>query len=426
MEQPGLELRQQAPHGGGGGEQQPGLEVQQVNTVPDHSGLQVVSHGDYYNKYDQGWAQAPPAGQWQHPQVAPDNYHAAAAKGNYQTYANYQQNYPNPHGQVPIQPSPVTSESQPLADGKNGKKSKRRKWIIIGAVILALIVIIGAVLGGVLGSRSSSKKDGNEGGNQGEAQRPDEKPKPQPGGDDDAPPAKVNIRQGSSLAATALRKPDGTLETYLWYQNPDGDFQYSRWDASNPLENGSRWDAPVLVSLEQTATSEPRPQMDSELATALIIHGKDYNPQVNVWFSGNNKLGGMRINQQADVPITYDSLQNHENLFRKYPVMEGSDVTAFWPYVYFQTTNTSLMRARNGQEEEDGYVPTEKYTFNVEGEGVDLEMLPGTRLAVVPLATNYTSLVNYRSDKAVYYQNKDNKLAVFSPMRTGNDTSKGM
>jgi flagellar basal body-associated protein FliL len=50
--------------------------------------------------------------------------------------------------------NPYASQS-PRGFDQPEKKSRKKMWIIIGAII-ALLVIIGAVLGGVLGSRASN------------------------------------------------------------------------------------------------------------------------------------------------------------------------------------------------------------------------------------------------------------------------------
>jgi hypothetical protein len=159
---------------------------------------------------------------------------------------------------------------------------KKRLWLIIGGVI-ALLVILGAVLGGVLGSRAakssstelsgSSEGLGDAGSPAADSTFPNTTPPPvttsPPGGNTPADNTTVStlIRQGSGLAVTSWRKPDGSAEMYLFFQDKKDGLQYMRCDKGHRSadKDATCWTLPVSVN------SYAKP--GSRLAATAIIWG---------------------------------------------------------------------------------------------------------------------------------------------------------
>lgn len=151
---------------------------------------------------------------------------------------------------------------------------RKRLWLIVGGVV-AVIVILAAVLGGVLGSRaansssgaSSASQTGADGGDLGNADTP-------PG---DTTTRPQSIRQGSALSVTGWRKPDGSAETYLFFQDPQNGLRYTRCDTSHrsPGNDSTCWASPFSFNSHAKA--------GTRLGASTILWGDIY--QVSLPYS---------------------------------------------------------------------------------------------------------------------------------------------
>jgi hypothetical protein len=128
---------------------------------------------------------------------------------------------------------------------------RKRPWLIVGGIV-AVIVILAAVLGGVLGSRaansssgdSSASRTGADGGDGGNADTPSGDATSNTTSTTTTRPQ--SIRQGSGLSVAGWRKPDGSAETYLFFQDPQDGLRYSRCDTSrrSPGNDTTCWASP--------------------------------------------------------------------------------------------------------------------------------------------------------------------------------------
>lgn len=181
--------------------------------------------------------------------------------------------YPGPQYSEDPELSTATWSPQGPAELSSPERTRRKKrlWLIIGGVV-AVVVIIGAVLGGVLGSRAanSSSGDGSSSSQSGGDPPPSASntTAASPPSNTTTPPQ--SIRQGSSLSVTGWRRPDGSVETYLFYQDPKDGLRYSRCDTSrrSPGNDSTCWDAPVSFnSFAQAGT---------RLAASTTLFGDKY------------------------------------------------------------------------------------------------------------------------------------------------------
>jgi hypothetical protein len=141
------------------------------------------------------------------------------------------------------------------ADLAATQQKPRRKWLWVAIGLLAAVIILGAVLGGVLGSRAANSSSGDEaagqtGGDSGEsagagASSTATGDAPSPTTTNPPPP----IRQGSALSATGWRRPDGSVETFLFYQDPQDGLRYSRCDTNDRSQGNEStgWGPPISV-----------------------------------------------------------------------------------------------------------------------------------------------------------------------------------
>jgi hypothetical protein len=200
---------------------------------------------------------------------------ATTPSGTSPAYAAYEQ-YPEHFKPSVEDPDPGTLDD---------KQRKKRLWLIVGGVI-AIAVILAAVLGGVLGSKAANEitpqsddsgtsgenKGGNSGGgNSGESSGGDTGTSGNTGNTTNNTTTRPqSIRQGSALSVTGWRKPDGSVEMYLLFQDAKYGLQLSRCDTSLrwPGNESTCWASPV--SLHKYA--EP----GTPLATSTILWGEQY------------------------------------------------------------------------------------------------------------------------------------------------------
>jgi hypothetical protein len=173
-------------------------------------------------------------------------------------------------------PESFLQQTESGAPGHRGRR--KRSWLVVGGVV-AVIVILAAVLGGVLGSRAANSSSGDSSASQTGADGGD-------GGNADTPPGDTtsttttrpqSIRQGSGLSVTGWRKPDGSAETYLFFQDPQDGLRYTRCDTSrrSPGNDSTCWASPFSFKSHAKA--------GARLGASTILWGDMY--QVSLPYS---------------------------------------------------------------------------------------------------------------------------------------------
>ncbi|EAQ88763.1 hypothetical protein CHGG_05382 [Chaetomium globosum CBS 148.51] len=369
-------------------EAQPGLEVMDQ---PDLEAVNNQQHASSY--YDQSL-----------PQVASSEYiYSAKEAATPHTYAYSvdPEHYP----------SPGSHPHSTLATPSTAAKSRKRLWLIIGGVI-AVLVILGAVLGGVLGSRAASSSSANTSASQGDQDAGSNGGNNTgTGGDnsgssgdadtaDDPAPKNTTtttpIRKGSGLAVTGWRKPDGSSDTYLFFQDQKDELQYVRCDKSlrTTDKESTCWAEPVKINSYAIA--------GSRLAASTIIWGDFYQPTVELFYTGvKSRLLGVSLNDQETPNVQEDSV-NDMDIYTGL----GSNLGAYWPWTLYQDGAGMLHHVRNRLG--GTFRPTTSWDNN------ELDIFPAaySRLAIAPTATDFSTIA-VKPGYAVFYQDKtSSKLAV--------------
>ncbi|KAK4120276.1 hypothetical protein N657DRAFT_625561 [Parathielavia appendiculata] len=364
-----MEPRGDAHNGG----EQPGLEV------ASHGGLEVAAQERC------GYGQSLP-------EVRPGEY-LEAGKEVTTPYSDYPEHSPFSG------PPPYPPHGPPAEPAGAQATRKKRLWLVIGGVI-AVVVVLAAVLGGVLGSRAANSSAASQTG----ADSGDSAQNPSTAGNTTDRTSGSNstgtqlIRQGSGLSVTGWRKPDGGVETYLFYQDSANGLRYSRCDTSRRSTGNESacWEPPI--SFNSVA------QMGTRLAASTIIWGDKYRPQTQLFYTDfHTRLLGININAQLQPNVSDDSVN-------KVDVSTGpnSSLAAYWPWTIYQDPTGELYHVRNLLG--GNYEPSVFFWDN--NETNTTTALNASRLAVVPTSTNF-SLIAVKAGYAVFYQDAaSNKLAV--------------
>jgi hypothetical protein len=140
------------------------------------------------------------------------------------------------------------------AGGSAPRRRRRRLWILIG-VLVGLVVVLAATLGGIIGSRAGgSSASSQSGGGAAPGQAATGTGTATGTAAAKATPSSTQrlqqIQQGSALAVTGLRKTDGGLDMFLFYQDPQENIRFSRCDTAQVISGNSKtcWDVPVSIS----------------------------------------------------------------------------------------------------------------------------------------------------------------------------------
>ncbi|KAH6839542.1 hypothetical protein B0I37DRAFT_347986 [Chaetomium sp. MPI-CAGE-AT-0009] len=363
-----------------GAQEQPGLEVR------DQPDLEAVSHQHGY--YDQSL-----------PELAASEYIHSAKEATTPSYiySADPEHYPEHHS------SPVSHPHSTPAAGSG----RKRLWFIIGGVI-AVLVIIGAVLGGVLGSRaassssadSSASQGGEDSGGSGDTNPPADNTSPDDTNNTNnttnSTPNSTPIRQGSGLAVTGWRKPDGSAEIYLFFQDQKDELQYVRCDKSLASDKDTCWASPVSINSYAIA--------GSRLAASTIIWGDYFQPMIELFYTGvKSRLLGVSFND-LDTPSAKEDSVNTKEIYTGL----GSSLGAYWPWTVFQDSAGALHHVRNLLTGGKAFRPSASWDNN------ELDITPQTssRLAVVPTATDFNTIA-VKPGYAVFHQDKNDKLAVY-------------
>ena len=301
-----------------------------------------------------------------------------------------------PHSQPelysPAQPPLPPLPTEP-ADAAPEQRRRRRRWIIAGVV--ALLVILVAVLGGVLGSKAaSSNPSGSAGGAPQSQSTASSTSTTTTAGSSGAPtPKPQSLQQGSAFAVTGMRKTDGGVDMFLFYQDPQQGLRYSRCDTARVGSNNTCWGAPVSFN----TFVQPK----SSLSVSSILYGSRFNAQTQLTYNGQkSRLLSTSFNDASTPNVAEDSVNNME-------IYTGlnSSFAQYWPWTMYQDTAAGLHHVRNRLLA--GFSPASEWDDN----RINVTALAGSKLAIVPMSANF-SRIALKGGYAVFYQGIDSRLAV--------------
>jgi len=123
--------------------------------------------------------------------------------------------------------------------------------------------------------------------------------------------------------------------------------------------------------------------------------------QTQLFYIGDEaRLLGTNINDQSSPRIVEDSINS-----KLYVTGSESNLAAYWPWVIFQDSKGGLVHVRNNPP--SAMTPASEWAWA----NINITALVGTKLAMVPVSTNYTRIAS-RGGYGVFYQGTDSRLAV--------------
>ncbi|KAK3681572.1 hypothetical protein B0T22DRAFT_298541 [Podospora appendiculata] len=279
-------------------------------------------------------------------------------------------------------------ESTPIGKGL----SRKRLWLIVGALLFVLVVV-GAVVGGVLGSRAAANKSTSTSESQSTATPTTTASSPS--SPTTTPVTLQTIRQGSALSVTGWRKTTG-VEISLFYQDRQNGLRRSKYDTSLRTfsANESFWGA-------STSLTAGQPIAGTTLGASTLLFGTGCQPQTELFYNGpSTRVLGVNMNTVYTPELNTDSINDMQ-------VFSGlnSSLAAYWPWWIYQSPDGKLVHIRNGLV--DNFGPSATWSINT----LNVTGLAATRLAIVPLSTNFSKIA-VKGGYAVFYQDTNNRLAV--------------
>jgi len=123
--------------------------------------------------------------------------------------------------------------------------------------------------------------------------------------------------------------------------------------------------------------------------------------QTQLFYTGGDvRLLGTNMNDQSDPRVVEDSINN-----AAYTTDRESSLAAYWPWLVCQSPNGGLVHVRNNP-------PANLNPASTWGSAdIGVTALAGTKLAMVPLSTNYTNIAG-KGGYGVFYQGTDSRLSV--------------
>ncbi|KAI0108365.1 hypothetical protein F4814DRAFT_427695, partial [Daldinia grandis] len=211
---------------------------------------------------------------------------------------------------------------QPPVQGENGERKKL--YFLIGGLI-ALAVIVGAVVGGVLGTRATAS-DGSDVSSEPASSSPSSpNPTSTPSSSTSQSVNTTAIRPKTRLTVTGRRIQGNGFTSRLFWQGGDNKIRTSRYSSSS-----SQWSTPLVFDDVDAKPGTP-------IAGTLYLQF----PQFEFFYlDPSSTFQGINFFEDETVP-KIDSISSDRTPFT---VPSGSKMTAYWPYVVYQNTNTSFHR----------------------------------------------------------------------------------
>ncbi|KAK8097474.1 hypothetical protein PG984_016613 [Apiospora sp. TS-2023a] len=189
-------------------------------------------------------------------------------------------------------------------------RSRRRLWIILGAIAF-VVVVVGAAVGGVLGSRAARPPPSNT-------------PSDQVGANSsNSTTPLATIRFGSRLAVTGWRDGSGgNWYIRLFYQGPD---QLLRYSNISSLETGWNKNPTLLDKMEYKA------KPNTSLAAATSVENAEAGEWKLFYFDDSST-----IRQQIFPTGVKDTGKSGDLNSFPQEAAPGSRLGAYWPFVLSQ------------------------------------------------------------------------------------------
>ncbi|KAK1833981.1 hypothetical protein QBC39DRAFT_278051 [Podospora conica] len=281
---------------------------------------------------------------------------------------------------------------------------KRRRFIIAIAVAAVVVVGLGAGLGAAFGAKKQSDGQSVTGDSPGKDTGTGSSGR-NGTGTVEVPVVPQQARSGSPLTVSAMRKSDGGVDMRLFFLDRDNRLLSARCDTARPLgANETCWE----IYENFSSFAEP----DSRIAAGNIVWTGIVKPQTELFYTGSGtRLLGVNFNDQTSSRIVNDSINN-----MGYSTGPDSDLAAYWPWTVYQEAGGALVHVRNNPAE--AITPADRWG-NAQ---INVTALSGSRLAAVPVSTNYTRIAD-RGGYAVFYQGLDSRLKVTVPHLSELDSS---
>ncbi|KAI1649128.1 uncharacterized protein F4817DRAFT_314066 [Daldinia loculata] len=216
---------------------------------------------------------------------------------------------------------------QPPVRRENGER--RKLYLLIGGLVV-LAVIVGAVVGGVLGSKAtSSKATSSHASDVSSEPASSSSSSPSPTSTPSSSTSQsVNttaIRPKTRLTVTGRRIQGNGFTSRLFWQGGDNKIRTSRYSSSS-----SQWSTPLVFNDIDAKPGTP-------IAVTIYLQFTQFE---FFYLDPSSTFQGTNFFEDETEPKV-DSI----NLVRTpFTVPNGSRMTAYWPYVIYQNTNTSFHR----------------------------------------------------------------------------------
>ncbi|KAK4172249.1 hypothetical protein QBC36DRAFT_78199 [Triangularia setosa] len=274
--------------------------------------------------------------------------------------------------------SPATTEKGTLPVNKSHKR--RKCWIIGGTACVVVVIVLCVTLGVVLSlkARNNASNDAVNGTSKPET-----------------------IRSGSKLSAVGWRNPNGDVERFLYYQDPQGQIRRLR---SLAIKGNSTpaWEALPVLDQATNGTS---------LAVTIALHGTEYNPQTTIYYEVDKKVFGATINEASQPAIQLEDVSGGWNggLSGDFAMGNGADLAAYWPYIITQPESGHIIEVRD-MLQSDLSTSTGRLTVRSLG----ISAYEGTSLCIVPTSSNFTKIAA-PGGYGVVYQKPNQGIAFHVP-----------
>lgn len=138
-----------------------------------------------------------------------------------------------------------------------------------------------------------------------------------------------------------------------------------------------------------------------------------YQPELQIFYvDSSNALLGANFDADNDVGSAYpqDSISDFD-----LEAASGSGMAAYWPYLAYIDSSNVITIAKNKGDSSNNLSPSSIWNTTT----TDLQVLPGSTLALVPLAVSYNEIAT-GENIGVFYQDADGMLTGYS-FASGNE-----
>ncbi|KAK4200999.1 hypothetical protein QBC40DRAFT_64169 [Triangularia verruculosa] len=257
---------------------------------------------------------------------------------------------------------------------------QRQKWWIIGGTACVVIAIILGVTLGVVLSLKARSDDNN--------------------GAVNATSRLETIRLGSKLSAVARRKPNGDVERYVFYEDPQGQIRRSQSITSKD---------------NSTSAWEPLPALDLGASNgthfdATVVNNTESNSQTGIFYQVGNEISGATLREESLPNIVIQNTIGGYTSGDDLIMGKGADLAAYWPYIITQDASGQLVEARNMRKDDLGTRLEPDWRVRTLG----ISAYEGSSLCIVPTSSNF-SKIEAPGGYGVIYQKPNQGMAFHIP-----------